>query len=153
MTSSRPNDEIIKLRDVLFPAIGVQIITGFNVYKTKEKAKDSNPHIARISYLYEDSEEGVMHYDQIENMLRKYCNQIMTQKIKHEDVSRFGSYRVEEGWRAKEYFLIDQTHVKEDDIGDFIKKDITVIGCGLQNELIIECDKNDLSHILEQFRL
>lgn len=157
MTTSQEDKELKKIRGLLFPAIGIQIITGFNLYPAKENSKecslDSNGKIIRISYLHEDLLEDRLHYMRIKGMLEKYSDQIKTQRIKHEAISRFSSYRLEEGWRADEYFLVDQTPVRKEDIDDLIREDITVIGCGLQNELIIECEKDALEYILEQFRL
>lgn len=149
------DEEIRKLRSVLFPAIGIQIITGFNVYGQNEQKPvvSSDDKNVRISYLHEDLVQNAPHYEQIKRMLEKYCDQAKIQKIEHEVISRFSSYLLEEDWPAKEYFLIDQTHVKKEDVAGLIKQNITVIGCGSQNELIITCEMSDINAILEQFRL
>lgn len=150
-------NEMKRIREVLFPAIGIQIITGFNLYQTTPETNNEqqpNKHgEAVISYLHEDLLEERLHYFQIKQMLEKYSDQIKVQRIKHEAITRFSSYRLEEGWRTEEYFLVDQTPVKAEDVDDLIRQDITVIGCGPQNELIIRCERDALEHILEQFRL
>ncbi len=154
MAKHQLKDKMKNLRDVLFPAIGLQVITGFNSYVAKEDSQDNrNEENITINYLHEDLLENKLHYMQIKRMLEKYCDQIKTQKIKHETITRFSSYRLELGWEAEQYFLIDQTSVEEEEVDDLIKQNITVIGCGPQNELIIECDKDVLEYILEQFRL
>ena len=157
LISNQEEQELKRIRSMLFPAIGIQIITGFNVYPTKENSEkdsqDNNGRNIRISYLHEDILEDKLHYIQIKNMLEKYCDQIKTQRIKHKAIDRFSSYRLEIDWRAEQYFLVDQTSVKEEEVDDLIRKNITVIGCGSQNELIIECERDALEYILKQFRL
>jgi hypothetical protein len=151
--NSKENQEIKKLRTLLFPAIGLQIITGFNMYPKKDVSDCFEGKNIEISYLHEDILEGKLHYIGIKQMLEKYCDQIKTQRIEHEAITRFSSYRLEESWEAEEYFLIDQTPVKLENIEDLIKQNITIIGCGMQNELIIRCEKDIMYYILEQFRL
>ncbi|MEM4263552.1 MAG: hypothetical protein QW666_01490 [Candidatus Woesearchaeota archaeon] len=146
------DEEIRKLRSVLFPAIGIQIITGFNLYPTSDASSDDAQEIT-ISYLHEDLLEEKLHYLQIKRMLEKYCDQVKTQRLEHDVINRFSSYRLDEGWRAEQYLLVDQTPVKEEEVDDMIKQSITVIGCGKQNELIIKCEQDALNHILEQFRV
>lgn len=155
MNADQTNDEITKIRKVLFPAIGIQIITGFNLYGPNEQlpAVSRDDKIVRISYLHEDLVQNAPHYEQIKRMLEKYCDQTRVQKLEHEVISRFSSYLLEEQWRTKQYFLIDQTPVKEKDVDELVRQNITVIGCGSQNELVIQCEINDIAAILEQFRL
>lgn len=150
------DNEMKRIRDVLFPAIGIQIITGFNLYLTPETNDEQQPTECGevvISYLHEDLLEEKLHYLQIKQMLDKYSDQIKVQRIKHEAITRFSSYRLEEGWRTEEYYLVDQTPVKTEDVNNLVRQNITVIGCGPQNELIIRCEKDALEYILEQFRL
>lgn len=151
MTTGQEDEELKRIRSIFFPAIGIQIITGFNLYPAKENSQDEGN--IRISYLHEDLLEDRLHYMQIKHMLEEYCDQIKIERIKHEVINRFSSYHLEEKWRTDKYFLIDQTPVEEKDVDALIKQDITVIGCGSQNELIIKCEKKDMEYILEQFRL
>lgn len=155
MNAEQTTDEIRRIRNILFPAIGIQIITGFNLYDSKENlfASSHDDKNIKISYLHEDLIQNAPHYEQIKRMLEKYCDQARIQKIEHEVISRFSSYLLEEDWPAKEYFLIDQTPIKKEDVDGLIKQNITVIGCGSQNELVIKCDASDMDAILEQFRL
>lgn len=162
LITNQEDEELKKIRSVLFPAIGIQIITGFNQYPSKTENKllkklksfiQKKANVIKINYLHEDLLEDRLHYMQIKRMLEKYCDQIKIQRIKHEAISRFSSYRLEEKWRADEYFLVDQKPIKEEDVDALIKQNITIIGCGLQNELIIRSEKQDMEVILEQFRL
>ena|GEM_PF-5798772 len=152
MGLNKTSAELRKIRGLLFPAIGIQIITGFNIYPASDSFYCDDCAV-KISYLHEDLLEGRPHYEEIKSMLQKYCDQIKVQRIEHEAINRFSSYNLEEGWRADRYFLVDQTPVKEEDVDELIRQKITVVGCGKQNELIIKCEQDSMEYILEQFRL
>lgn len=139
-----------ELRKLLFPAIAVDIITGYNVYP-----ESVTPSAAkfRVSYLHSNLNEDDEHRKQLEHKVNAYGISVVLKPQRCQHVGRTAAYRLEQGWQADEYYDAKCNRVPESAVDEVIKRGMPIIGVSKQYDLRIGIDdRKTLDALLEVFR-
>ncbi len=138
------------LRRLLFPAIAVDIITGYNAYQEPVTPFDAK---FRVSYLHSNLNENDAHRKQLEHKVREYGISVVLKPQRCQRVDRTAAYRLERGWQADEYYDAKGNRVQEGAVEQLIKQGAPIIGVSKQYDLRIGIDdRKTLDALLEVFR-
>ena len=74
-----------ELRKIFFPAIGFDMITGFNIYPKKTQSIDSK---IIIRYLHNKLTDNDEHKQELTDKISKFCGQALFQKICFKRIQR-----------------------------------------------------------------
>lgn len=141
--------EVKKYRTLLFPLLGYNVITGFNIYETKQPTESK----FILNYLHSDLDENKSHRQELEEKLKAFFNTLSFRKITFEKIDRHTAYKLKKGWEAQKYYNISGEELKGKELGRARFLNETIIGAAYQNDLEMPIDSiNDLKKILEIFR-
>ena len=139
-----------ELRRLLFPAIAVDIITGYNVYPEPVTPSDAK---FRVSYLHSNLNEGDGHRKQLEHKVKEFGISVVLKPQRCQRVDRTAAYRLEQGRQADEYYDAKGNKVQEDAVDQLIRQGVPIIGVSKQYDLRISIDdRKTLDALLEVFR-
>jgi len=139
-----------ELRKLLFPAIAIDMITGYNIYQEPATPSDAK---FRVSYLHSNLKEEDEHRKQLEQKVNEFGISIVLKPQRCQRVDRTAAYRLEQGWQADEYYDAKGNKVPEDAVDQFIKRGMPIIGVSKQYDLRIGInDRKTLDALLEIFR-
>ncbi len=139
-----------ELKKLLFPAIAMDIITGYNEYQNPTPPLNTK---YKISYLHSNLKNDDEHRKELEEKVREFGINFVLQPQKYQRVDRTASYRLERGWQADEYYNANGTRVANKDIDALINQKVPIIGVTKQYDLRIGLDdRKTLDILLEILR-
>ncbi|HLC22239.1 MAG TPA: hypothetical protein VJJ79_00510 [Candidatus Nanoarchaeia archaeon] len=139
-----------RIKEILFPAIAVDIITGYDVYKEKQKGLNTT---FTVNYLHANLEPTDAHRQELEEKIKEYGIHSILQSIRCQRLDRTAIYRLEYGWHADEYYDAEGNSITLDQVNELIKHESTVIGLSKQYNLQMGIDdKKTLDLLLNILR-
>lgn len=141
--------EVKEYRALLFPLLGYNVVTGFNIYETKPATASK----FILNYLHSDLDENKPHRQELEEKLKEFFNTLSFKKIVFEKIDRHTAYKLKKGWEAQKYYNMSGEELKGKELEKARFLNETIIGAAYQNDLEISIDSiNDLKKIIELFR-
>lgn len=134
-----------RIKEILFPAIAVDIITGYDIYKEKQKGFNTK---FTVNYLHANLEPADVHRQELEEKIKEYGLHVILQSIRCQRLDRTAIYRLEYGWRADEYYDAGGNSITIEQVDELVKYNVPVIGLSKQYNLRIGIDDKKTLDIL-----
>ncbi|MEK6874947.1 MAG: hypothetical protein AABX52_04325 [Nanoarchaeota archaeon] len=142
--------KIDNVKTILFPAIAIDIVTGYNTYQKPVIIPKTK---FLVSYLHSNLRADDEHHQDLERKVQEYgISTVFSSQCCHR-VDRTAIYRLEQGWQAEQYYDIKGNRVQDDKINNLVKQGVPIIGISKQYDLRIGIDdRKSLDCLLEVFR-
>lgn len=138
------------LRRLLFPAVAMDIITGYNIYPETVTPPDA---VFCVSYLHNKLSENDEHFRELERKVTDFGMTLLLEPEWCQRVDRTAAYLLEGGWEADEYYDARGQEIKKECVDKHIKQGVPVIGVSKQYDLRIGVNnRKNLEALLEIFR-
>ncbi len=140
--------KIQKIRETLFPLIGNNVITGFNIYENQFHQKSKY----LLSYLHSELNPEDKHRQELIEKIKQYADIDIIQNMLFEIVDRHTSYKLKSGWKAGHYYTIKAKLLTETEANLALKRKDVVIGVDIQDDMKIHIDDyRELLQVIDVF--
>ena len=144
----RERNALSKIRQLLFPLIGYNVITGFNIYKKQQTKKSEY----RVRYSHSDLDTTDTHHKELIEKIGRFTDVAIDENASFEKVDRHTSYRLKRGWKSAKYYDIEARQLTKKEAIEAMNRKETIIGTDFQKDLRIDLDDySSLTQLLNIF--